>query len=131
MATKIEAINAHRPRVALNPTAGLTQLVDFIAMRTGANKGTVQLVLSEVHDAVVFYALQGTPVKIEGLGTYTPNIDLEGTFDLGYRIDAETSKKLNVPGAFSGIIENRDFIGKSSADLIAEWNKGHPTDLVQ
>ncbi len=131
MATKIEAINAFRPRISLNPTAGLAQLVDFISMRTGANKGTVQLILSEVHDAVVFFALQGTPVKIEGLGTYTPNVDLEGSFDCAYRTDPETLKKLNVSGAFTGIIENRDNIGKTSAELVEMWNKAHPSDLVQ
>ncbi len=131
MATKIEAISAHRPRITLNPTAGLAQLVDFIAMRTGANKGSVQLILAEVHDAVVFFNLQGTPVKIEGLGTYTPSVDLEGMFDCGYRADVEMIKKLNVKGAFTGIIENRDNIGKTSAELVEMWNKEHPTDLVQ
>jgi len=43
MAARIEAINAFRPELTLNPTAKLDQLVDFIAMRTGANQATVQL----------------------------------------------------------------------------------------
>jgi hypothetical protein len=42
VANKIEAINAFRPKLTLNPTAKLDQLVDFVAMRTGANKGTIR-----------------------------------------------------------------------------------------
>ena len=37
---------------------------------------------------------------------------------------------LNMPGTFSGTIVNREFIGKSSADLIAKWNEENPTDQV-
>jgi hypothetical protein len=40
VATKIEVIHASRPKLVLNPTTKLAQVVDFIAMRTGANKGT-------------------------------------------------------------------------------------------
>ena len=36
---------------------GFPLCVDFIAMRTGANKGTVQLILAELHDAVMFCGL--------------------------------------------------------------------------
>ena len=130
MATKIEAINAYRPKLTLNPTAQLHQLVDFIAMRTGANKGTVQLILAEVHDAITFFNLQGTPVKLEGLGTYTPSIDTSGDLDCAYRADAAYLKAMNVAGAYTGIIENRENIGKTTQEFIDKWNADHPSDLV-
>lgn len=131
MASKIEAIGAYRPKIALNPSAKLPQVVEFIAMRTGANKGTVQMILAELHDAVVFFNLQGTPVKIDGLGTYAPTIDLGGEFDCAHRTDADILKALNVPGAFTGVIENRENIGKTTDDLVALWNRDHPSDPVQ
>src|SRR3989304_7563979 len=130
MATKIEAINAYRPKVVLNPLAKSDQVVDFIAMRTGLNKGSVQLALAELSDTVIFFNLQGTPVKIEGLGIYTPSIDTQGTFDAGHRTDQAIVKALNVPGAFKGVIENRENIGKTSQDFIAKWNADHPDDPV-
>lgn len=130
VATKIEAINAFRPKLTLNPTAKLDQLVDFIAMRTGANKGTVQLVLAELHDAIAFFNLQGTPVKIEGLGTYTPSIDLDGKLDSAHRADADLIKALNAGGAYKGSIANRENIGKTADDLAALWNAAHPDNLV-
>lgn len=130
MASRIEAINAYRPKATLNPMIKLDQLVDFIAMRTGANKGTVQLALAELNDAVIFFNLQGAPVKIEGLGIYTPSIDLDGELDCGHRTDQEIVKALNVPGAYQGVVENRDNIGKTVTELVALWNADHPNDLV-
>jgi hypothetical protein len=130
MATRIEAINAYRPRLVFNPTAQPDQVVDFLAMRTGANKGTVQLILDEMHDAVIFFNLQGTPVKVEGLGTYAPSIDTDGDLDIAHRTDAEIIKALNVPGAYKGVIEHRENIGKTTQDFIAMWNKDHPDDPV-
>ena len=130
MATKIEAIGAYRPKLVLNPTAKLDQLIDFIAMRTGLNKGSVQLVLAELSDAVVFYNLQGTPVKIEGLGIYTPTIDMEGALDSAHRTDQAIVKALNVPGVYKGVIENRENVGKTTAELVEIWNKAHPNDPI-
>lgn len=130
MATKIEAINAFRPKLVLNPTVKLDGLVDFIAMRTGANKGTVQLVLAEVNDAVAFYNLQGTPVKIDGLGIYTPTMDLGGDLDCSHRTDQEIVGALNASGAYKGEIVNRENIGKTADELVALWNAAHPEDPV-
>ena len=33
-------------------------------------------------------------------------------------------------GAFKGDIINRENIGKTSADLKAQWNTAHPSDLI-
>ena len=130
MATKIQAINAYRPRLVLKPTAQPNQLVDFIAMRTGANKGTVQLILAEVNDAVIFFNLQGIPVKIEGLGIYAPSIDTSGKIDCAHRTDQEIVKALNVSSAYTGVMENRENIGKTADELVAMWNAAHPNDPV-
>ena len=78
-------------------------------------------------DAVI---LQGTPVELEGLVTYTPTIDLGGEFDCAHRTDQEIIKALNVPGAYKGVIVNRENIGKTADELVALWNKDHPDDPV-
>jgi hypothetical protein len=56
----------------------------------------------------IFYNLQGQGAKIEGLGTYLPKVGLDGTFDVSHRLDKAIENGLNVPGAFSGEIENRE-----------------------
>jgi hypothetical protein len=69
-------------------------------------------------------------VKVEGLGTYTPTIKLDGTLGVGHRADIAIKRALNVPGEFDGDIENRENVGKTSDDLIAMWNEDHPDDPV-
>ena len=86
--------------------------------------------LLELRDATLFYTLQGTPVYLEGLGTYTPKVDLDGTLGVGHRADNQIKKGLNAPGKFSGTIHNRQNIGLTSDDLVAQWNGDNPEDLV-
>ena len=57
---------------------------------------------------MISFNLQGQPVQLEGLGTYTPTIDLDGTVGVGHRADMEIKKHLNIPGEFKGEIENRE-----------------------
>lgn len=130
MTSKIRAINAHRPRVVLGKRAEMDDLVSFIARSTGLNESGVRQVLLELRDAVIFFNLRGQAVKLEGLGTYTPKIDLDGTMGVGHRADIKIKNSFNAPGAFQGEIENRENIGKTSDDLVAMWNEAHPDDPV-
>jgi len=130
MASKIKAINAYRPKIALGKRADTEALVAFIARSTGLNESGVRQVLLELRDTVLFFNLQGQPVKLEGLGTYTPKIDLEGAVGVGHRADNALKKGLNAPGKFKGEVENRENIGKTSDDLVAMWNEAHPDDPV-
>jgi nucleoid DNA-binding protein len=130
MASKIQAVNAYRPKVKLGRTVPLTQLVNYIADRTGLNEGEVSIVLKELRDAVIFFTRQGQGVKIEGLGTYLPKVGLDGTFDVSHRLDRAIKNALNAPGAFGGEIVNRENVGQTADDLVALWNADHPDDPV-
>ncbi|MCP4602338.1 MAG: hypothetical protein GY847_17785 [Proteobacteria bacterium] len=130
MASKIQAVNAYRPKVKLGRTASLDQLVKYIADRTGVTEGEVSIVLKELRDAIIFYNLQGQGAKIEGLGTYLPKVGLDGTFDVSHRLDRAIKNGLNAPGAFSGEIVKRENIGKTADDLVAIWDEEHPDDPV-
>ncbi len=68
--------------------------------------------------------------KVEGLGTYAPNISLDETFDLQYRADTAFGNALNIPGIFSGTILNRENIGKTPDELVEKWNVEFPDDQV-
>ena len=130
MASRIQAINAYRPRIKLGRTVGTEDLVDFIARSTGLNESGVRQVLLELRDATIFFNSQGQGVKLEGLGTYSPSIDLNGTIKIGHRADSSLKNALNAQGAFKGTIENRDAIGKTSDELVAQWNADNPSDPV-
>ncbi|MDQ2178443.1 HU family DNA-binding protein [Marinifilum sp. D714] len=108
----------------------MKQVVEFIASRTGLNKGQIQMVLAELADTVIFFNKQGQGVKLEGLGTYLPEIDTEGEISVSHRLDRYIKSALNVEGGFTGNIENKTNIGKSKEEFIAMWNEAHPDDPI-
>jgi hypothetical protein len=87
-------------------------------------------VLLELRDTVLFFNRRGQPVKLEGLGTYSPTVGLDGVFDASHRADSAIKNGLNAPGAFEGEIVNRENISKSSDELVALWDAAHPDDPV-
>ena len=131
MADRVKAINAYMPKIKLGKRVRTDDVVSFIARSTGLNEGGVRQVLYELRDTVLFYNLQGQAVQLEGLGTYTPVAQLDGTFRIGHRADITLKRRLNVPGEFSGEIENVENIGKTADQLVALWNEEHPDDPVR
>jgi len=130
MAKKISAINAKRPKLKLGLTVNVKQLVNYIADRTGLNRGDVRHMLDEFQDAVVFFALNGQGTKLEGLATFLPSIGLDGKITLSTRISNDIINRLNVVGAFKGEIENSENIGITADELVTQWNTEHPDDPV-
>jgi hypothetical protein len=130
MANRIKAINAYLPKLVLGKRAETTDLVEFIARSTGLNEGSIRQVLLELRDAVSFFNVRGQAVSLEGLGTYTPTIDLDGTINVGHRADNALKNRLNTPGAYKGEIQQRENIGTTSDELVARWNAEHPDDPV-
>ncbi len=131
MADKIKAIRAYSPRVKIGYTAELIEVVNFIAGRSGLNEGTILNVMSELREAATFFALSGRPVRLRGLGVFSPTIDLEGRFGMNHRPDKHLISELNIEGRFTGDIVNRDMIGKTSRELVKRWNREHPKDKVK
>ena len=130
MADKIKAINAYRPRIKKGKTVFWEELVRLIAGRTSVNAGPISLVLKEFVDAIIFFSLVGRPVKLDGLGIYSPTLRLDGKYKMSHRVDKALTRVMNMEGAFKGDIINRDSIGKTVQDLIAVWNEEHPDDPV-
>ncbi|MDQ1351156.1 MAG: hypothetical protein QG657_1458 [Acidobacteriota bacterium] len=130
MAQRIKAIGALGPRITLGKRATMNEMVSTVANRTGLNKGDVLLSVNELRDNIVSIVLSGRGVKIDGLGTFTPKINLKGEISLSVRLDSSISNDLNKRKAFEGNIENREMIGKTVPDIIAKWNELHPEDPV-
>ncbi|HEY9153112.1 MAG TPA: hypothetical protein VIN60_09530 [Anaerolineales bacterium] len=130
MAKLIQAIGAHGPRVEVSSTVRTPQIAEYISGRSALNRGEIEGILRELNAAIVFFTKQGQAVKLEGVGTFTPSIDLGGVLDVGFRLDTSIDGALNAAGAFTGEVSNRENIGKSSADLKELWNAAHPTDPI-
>ncbi|MBN1310590.1 MAG: hypothetical protein JXB30_04155 [Anaerolineae bacterium] len=131
MASRIAAIKATRPQIDLVTTLSTPQLSEYIAGRTSLNAGEVSMVACELCDALAMFLGMGQPVHLEEVGTFTPDVRLDGTFFVHFRPSVELKHRLNTPGAFSGRLRNRENIGKSSDDLVSQWNREHPDDPVE
>lgn len=130
MALQIQAISAYAPRLELGTTVKEDQLITYIADRTGLNRGDIRQMLDEFQDAIVFFAQNGQGVKLAGLATFLPKINLAGRLSLGVRLSRRITNRMNQDGAFHGNILNRDNIGKTTADLVALWNAENPSDPI-
>ena len=130
MASKIKAIGAYRPRIEQGNTVQKPELLRAASRATGLVEGTLDYGIKEVRDQLIAFMRSGRAVKIEGLGTWTPNIGLDGSMDVQYRADNALNNGLNVPGTFTGTVLNREHIGKTGDELVARWNSEHPEDPV-
>jgi HU domain fused to wHTH, Ig, or Glycine-rich motif len=130
MASKIQAIGIYRPRIELGNTVQKPEFLRAISRATNLTEGMVDLVIKELRDQIIEFNRSGRAVKVEGLGTYAPNISLDGKLDLQYRADTVFANGLNVPGTFTGNIINRENIGKTGDELVQMWNEQNPDDQV-
>lgn len=131
MAHVMKAIQAYSPRVTIPRMVQINEIVDYIADRTGLNTGTILYVMMELRDSLLTYTGMGYSVKLPGLGSYAPTIDMEGTIGINHKPDKRLLQKLNAPDRFTGDIRNKDMIGKSIDDFIERWNQEHPKDKVK
>lgn len=131
MAHRIKAINAYRLRIEQGNTIQKPELIRAVSRATGIVEGTLDHNIKELRDHLIEYCRAGRAVKVEGLGTWTPTVSLDGTFDIQYRPDPAFSYGLNIPGIFTGTLVNREHIGKTGEDLVTLWNTDNPTDLVE
>ncbi len=130
MAHRLKAIQAKRPRIKYGDPTGMLEVVNYIADRTGVNEGTADLVMKESRDAIIFFNRAGRAVTIEGIGTFRPNIALDGKLNIVFKMDKVLKNRLNAPGERSMKIINKDNIDKTPEDLIALWDEENPTDPV-
>lgn len=130
MAPRIKAVNAYRPRIEQGNTVQKPELIRAVSRATSLVEGTVDQTVKEMRDQIIEFCRSGRAVKVEGIGTFTPSIDLDGYLAISFRADPSMNNGLNVPGTFSGTIINREFIGATSDILVAKWNAEHTDDQV-
>lgn len=128
MAKILQAIVEFGPRLELKPTAKLEKVAEWMAMRTGLNKSEVMMVFQEESEAILNFCNDGVPVKIPGVGTFTPSIDRDGSLSINFRADMELKNGINVPNGYSGEVSNKANIGITNERLKELWDAAHPED---
>ena len=95
MADRIRAIATYTPKIKLEKTEDMDRLVEVIAGRSGLNRGTILNVIMELRDSMLTFAMDGRGVKVEGLGIFSPSINLAGEMRFVHRWDKWVKNKLN------------------------------------
>ena len=131
MARKITAIRRYRPEIKRAGTLQTEHILEDIAQVSSLNEGSVRFVIYELRDAILRAHSIGQAVKIEGLGTFTPTIRVDGNLDVLFRPDPGMLRQLNAPTKFYAKILNKANIGKTAEELVAQWNREHPDDPVE
>lgn len=130
MAERIVAINAFRPKIRLGNRARVKEVAQQIAKGCTMHEGEIALALQQLRESVIYMFKGGRSVTLDGLGTFTPQIGLDGTFRVSHKPDKEITGELNKDDAFIGNLVNRDNIGKTPDELVALWNEQFPGDPV-
>ena len=130
MASKITAIRKYKPDIKRERTRQMHEVTEDISQRTGLSDGQVLHVIYELRDAILKAHRHGQAVRIEGLGIFTPIMRMDGSLDIAFRPAVELLKKLNKLKLYADIL-NKANIGKSSKELIAQWNRDFPDDPVK
>ncbi len=131
MAYLIQAMQAYGPKIELNETVQLNEVAKWMAMRTGLNKSEVMLVLQELNEAIIYFNCQGTPLKLPGIGIFSPSINREGTLKVNLRTDNELRNGVNNAGAYVGRVLNKSAIGLTNEEYKDLWDADHPDDPLE
>lgn len=126
----VKAVAAYAPRIKLERIAEQHQLAKFISDRSTMHEGTVLNMVAELRTAIMHFAYNGQPLRLPGVGLFTPSISLEGQLNIKFKPDAQFKRDLNREGLFEGEIINKDMIGKTTEELVQRWNEEHPDDQV-
>ena len=93
--------NSKFPRLKLNKLKTTRDLMKYINQRSG------------------FHAREATPIRLEGLGIFSPSIKLDGTYNIKFRPDKSLIKDLNRENYLKPYITNRKNVGKTLTEIEA------------
>lgn len=101
-------------------------LVDMMTRDTGQSKGEVFQGIMNLIESLIWFLCEGSSVHIEGLGTFTVEIDgKSGRFSLHFRPVPRLLRRIQ--SEFRGEIKNKENIGKLREEMAALWNSDPET----
>ncbi len=109
--------NSNFPRIRLNKPVEKNELIKFINSRSGFVASDIVGMIYELRDVILYYLRNGTPVKLEGIGIFSPSIKLDGAIRIKFRADKELVAELNREHNLKNRITNRKYLGKTLSEL--------------
>jgi hypothetical protein len=129
MAKLIQAFAAYGPRIDLMESAEPKRFMELITQRTTLSSGVVKNVQESEVETLIGLLKEGRSVHT-GVAVFRPTIDAQGNLSISVRVDKRITAALNVPGAFTGKINNNANIGKTTDEIVYLWNQAHPEDMI-
>ena len=129
MAKLIQAFSKYGPKIDLIEAANPRRFMDLITQRTTLSAGVVKNVQESEVETLIGLLKEGRSVHT-GIAVFRPVIDAQGNLSVSVRVDKRITGALNVPGAFTGKVDNSANIGKSTNEFMQMWNEDYPTDLI-
>ncbi len=131
MSKFISAYQKYGPKLILKPLVELKLVAERLAERTGLNKSEVMMVQQEQSEAILYFAKLGMPVKLPGIGVFTPSIDRDGKISINFRADPVLTHGINAYQVFDGEIAHRDHIGWTNEQYKETWDTEFPQDPLE
>lgn len=131
MAQLFRAVKAYGPRLELGETAQIDDLVQYMTRTTGLNRSEIYMVLYETHDALLHFHRRGRPVKLPGIGTFTPVMDRRGKIRIRFRPVVEMKKEINHLFNYFGTILNKRRMDWTDEEYKQQWDADHPDDPLE
>jgi hypothetical protein len=129
MAQLIQAFSKYGPKIDLMETAEPRRFMDLITQRTTLSAGVVKNVQESEVETLIGLLKEGRSVHT-GIAVFRPIIDAQGNLSVNVRVDKRITSALNVPGAFTGKVNNSANVGKTTNEIVSMWNEEHPTDII-
>jgi hypothetical protein len=129
MALSIQAFSKYCPRIDLGEPADPKRFMELITQRTTLSAGVVKNVQESEVETLIGLLKEGRSVRT-GIAIFRPTIDAKGNLSVSVRVDKRITAALNIPGAFSGKVNNSANIGKTSDEIVQLWNEEHPEDPI-
>ena len=130
MAKLIQAFSKYCPKIDLIEAADPKRFMELITQRTTLSAGVVKNVQESEVETLIGLLKEGRSVNT-GVAIFRPTIDAQGNLSVSVRVDKRITAALNIPGAFTGKINNSANIGKTTEEIVALWNVDNPKDLVE
>jgi hypothetical protein len=130
MAKLIQAFSKYCPKIDLMEAADPKRFMELITQRTTLSAGVVKNVQESEVETLIGLLKEGRSVHT-GVAIFRPTIDAQGNLSVTVRVDKRITGALNVPGAFTGKVNNSTNIGKSTEEFAALWNQDNPDNLIE
>jgi hypothetical protein len=130
MAKTINVLHAYCPRIDLNRQATNERFIEAVTYRSTFCRGVVSGIQINMIETLISMLREGQSVDA-GMAIFSPCVDLSGRINVNARVKKEILRALNVPGVFSGKVDNAESIGQPFSALIERWNTEHPDDPVE